>query len=228
MRSPKSIGTLSEGSLHRDLKRHYAALGGLTEQQVGKYVVDVLHEEHIYEIQTAHLAKLEQKLNALAKSHTVTVVYPIVISKVLIKREDGQISRRKSPRKGSSLDLFHELVHAPNLLANVAVDLELAHVEIEEVRERDLRRAWRRRHWVVKERKLLSLNRQERIANMRELFEHYAPELPSRITSLTVSQQLAVPRSLGQKFVYCFRQAGIIEQCGKDGNTKVYRLATDV
>ena len=216
------IGTLSEGGLHRDLKLHYASFGGKTEQQVGKYVVDVLDGSHIYEIQTANLGKLGQKLNDLVKTHTVTVVYPIVVDKVLVKEQDGKITRRRSPRKGGALDLFQELVHIPNILEHPSIDLELAYVEIEEVRIRDLNRAWRRRHWVVKERNLVRLINQEYVASMGKLFDLLASELPREFTTKIVSETLSITRSLSQKFVYCFRLAGVLQECGKDGNAKIY------
>ena len=33
-------------------------------------------------------------------------------------------------------------------------------------------------------------------------------------------------RSLGQKAAFCFREGGVSEICGKNGNTLVYRRAS--
>ena len=163
----KRIGTLREGALHRDLKSFYTPDGALTEQQVGIYVVDVLDGDHVIEIQTANFGALRDKLEGLLKTHTVTVVYPIAVRKVLVKHTESGEQRRKSPRTGSALDLFDELVYIPSLLDHPNLDIELAHVEVEEHRKFDAKRAWRRRHWVVAERRLVQVKNRSDTAACR-------------------------------------------------------------
>lgn len=217
------IGTLREGALHRDLKLLYAPQGALTEQLVGKYVVDVLDGDHIIEIQTANFGALNDKIEDLLEDYKVTVVYPIAVHKVLVKHTASGEERRKSPRIGSALDVFDELVYVPTMLNRLKLDLELAYVSIEEHRKFDSKRAWRRRHWVVSERRLETVRKQERFDSMTDLFGKFAEDLPAQFTTATIANSLGTTRSKAQKFAYCFRLAGVISSCGKDGNAVVYQ-----
>ncbi|MCY4130041.1 MAG: hypothetical protein OXG15_12480 [Gammaproteobacteria bacterium] len=217
------IGTLREGALHRDLKSMYASAGALTEQLVGKYVVDILDGEHVIEIQTANFTALSNKLPELLETHSVTVVYPISVTKMIVKHTDIGEQRRKSPRIGSALDVFDELVYMPSLLDHPNLELELVYVSIEEHREFDPKRAWRRRHWVVSERRLNEVTGQERFSSMSNLFDRFAGNLPSQFTTATIAKSLGTTRNKAQKFAYCFRQANVIHACGKDGNAVIYQ-----
>ncbi len=217
------IGTLRESALHRDLKLIYAAHGAQTEHVVGKYVVDILDGEHVIEIQTANFSALNNKLNGLLDTHSVTVVYPIAVRKTLVKQTETGEQRRKSPRVGSTLDLFDELVYMPTLLNHVNLDLELVYVSIEEHRKFDAKRAWRRRHWVITERRLDEIMHQERFDSMAGLFGKFGEDLPHQFTTATIANTLGTTRNKAQKFAYCFRQANVIHACGKDGNAVIYQ-----
>lgn len=217
------IGTLREGALHRDLKSIYASDGALTEQLVGKYVVDILDGDHVIEIQTGNFTALSNKLSELLNSHSVTVVYPISVTKVLVKHTEAGEQRRKSPRIGSTLDVFDELVYIPTLLDHPNLELELVYVSIEEHREFDAKRAWRRRHWVVKERRLSEIKSQERFITMSNLFDKFAEELPRQFTTAAIAKSLGTTRNKAQRFAYCFRRANVIHACGKDGNAVIYQ-----
>lgn len=222
--SPERIGVLREGGLHRELKLHYAAIGGLTEQRVGKYVVDVLDGDHIYEIQTANFGALKTKLTKLLETHSVTVVYPIAKTKTIVKEANGKIGQRKSPKRGSATDLFNELVYLPEMLNHPNLDLELAYVSISETRVYDKKRAWRRGNWVISEKKLEELYERELIADTSALFEKFRERLPDEFTSQSVAENLSITRKLAQKFVYCFNRSGVIQVCGKKGNALIYRV----
>ena len=216
------IGTLHEGALHRDLKSFYTVAGAKTEQVIGKFVVDILDGDHVIEIQTANFSAISGKLVDLLESHTVTVVYPIALAKVLVKHTESGEQRRKSPRVGSVFDLFDELVYMPNLLDHPNLDLELAYASIEEHRKFDPKRAWRRRHWVVSERRLIEVLRQERFDKMVALFESFAEDLPSQFSTATIANVLGITRNKAQKFAYCFRHANVIDACDKEGNSVIY------
>ncbi|MCY4095966.1 MAG: hypothetical protein OXG05_12680 [Gammaproteobacteria bacterium] len=224
LRIPKDrIGTLKEGALHRDLKAFYASQHAQMEQVVGKYVVDVLHGDHVIEIQTANFGALRDKLDDLLTTHSVMVVYPIAVNKVLVKHTASGDQRRKSPKNGNALDLFDELVYTPTLLERPNLDLELAYVSVEEHREYDPKRAWRRRHWVVTERRLEEVRSQERFASMADLFDKFTERLPNEFTTATIASCLNTTRNKAQKFAYCFRVSEVIHAKGKDGNAVIYK-----
>ena len=204
-------------------KSSYTPDGALTEQLVGKYVVDVLDGDHVIEIQTGNFNALSAKLPELLKTHSVTVVYPISVTKMIVKHTDKGAQRRKSPRIGSALDVFDELVYMPSLLDHPNLELELVYVSIEEHREFDPKRAWRRRHWVVSERRLDEVKGQERFSSMSNLFDKFAGNLPSQFTTVTITKSLGTTRNKAQRFAYCFRLADVIQACGKDGNAVIYQ-----
>lgn len=223
--SSETIGTLKEGGLHRALKTVYAHGGGEIECRVGSYVVDVLDGDCIIEIQTSNFGSLRTKLDALLETHSVTVVYPILAEKTLVKHGANGVTRRKSPKRGAATDVFDELVYVPAMLDQPNLELELIHVSVEEHRRKDPRRAWRRRHWVVTERKLVSIGERERFASMAQLFGKFEAKLPDRFTTMTIAEKLSMPRTLARKFAYCFREAGVVKAVEKEGNAIVYQRA---
>ncbi|MYD42919.1 MAG: hypothetical protein F4W90_03395 [Gammaproteobacteria bacterium] len=217
------IGTYREGGLHAGLKTYYSQPASLIEQRVGNFVVDVLTGNHITEIQTANFGALKGKLEELVKTHAVTVVYPIVAQKTIVKHTQQGPTRRKSPRQGRSSDVFDELVYFPQLLSLEPLVLELVFVSVEEHRRHDPKRAWRRRHWVISEKNLLEVLRFERYESMAELFDGFATQLPSQFTTADIAKHIDVTRNLARKIAYCFRESQTITACGKDGNAIVYQ-----
>lgn len=196
----------------------------LSEQKVGKYVVDVLKGDHIYEIQTANFGALKSKLEVLLETHAVTLVHPIAVNKILVKRTETGEQRRRSPKVGSVLDVFDELVYLPKILNQRNFSLELAYVTIEELRHFDAKKAWRRRHWVVSERRLVGVDRTVRYASYADLFAEISAQLPQQFTTATVARALGTTRSKAQKVAYCFREGGLLNVIGKEGNALVYSI----
>ncbi len=65
------IGTLAEKSLHADLKVWYAASGDRSEVAVDGFVVDLVRDAVLIEIQTRHLGGMKRKLVRLLEDHHV-------------------------------------------------------------------------------------------------------------------------------------------------------------
>ena len=119
--SANQISTLNEKPLHAALKTWYARPGDRLEVQVDGFIIDIVRDGLLIEIQTTSLASLKRKLFALADDHRIRLVYPIPREKWIIKlAEDGHSapSRRKSPKRGKIEDVFGELVSFPKLLAH--------------------------------------------------------------------------------------------------------------
>src|SRR5262249_19509590 len=115
------IGLLNEKPLHASLKQWYARPGDRFEVAVGGFVVYLVRDDLLIEIQTGHFASIKSKLTKLARSHQVRLVYPIVQEKWIVRLatdDRGGVIRRKSPRRGRWEDLFRELVSVPQLLSN--------------------------------------------------------------------------------------------------------------
>ena len=71
------IGTLGEKAVHAVLKFYYEPNRECHEIKCGDFVVDILSEEHIFEIQSRGFERLISKLDAFLRDYFVTVVYPV-------------------------------------------------------------------------------------------------------------------------------------------------------
>jgi hypothetical protein len=78
-------------------------------------------------------------------------------------------------------DLFWEMVSIPQLLSNRNLSLEVLMIREEEVRRYEGKRKWRRRGWVVEERRLLEVVDQR----LFEESEDWLAFLPEGLESFT-------------------------------------------
>ncbi|MBN1954317.1 MAG: hypothetical protein JW900_04615 [Anaerolineae bacterium] len=220
------IGLLNEKPLHAALKEWYAQPGDQLEVAIDGFVIDIVRDDLLVEIQTRSFAAIKSKLLALARTHRIRLVYPIAQEKWIVKLaqdEDGKATRRKSPKRGRVEELFREMVSFPRLLANPNFSLEVLLIREEEVRRYDAERRWRRRRgWVTEERRLLEVVG-------RRLFEEPADWqalLPGALGEPFTTQDLAeaagMRRQLAQKMAYCLRQAKVIRLTGKRGKANLY------
>jgi hypothetical protein len=221
------IGLLNEKPLHASLKEWCAQPGDQFEVAVDGFVIDIVRGDLLLEIQTSSLASIKSKLRILARSHRVRLIYPIAQEKWIVKlaRNDrGEVTRRKSPKRGRVEDLFWEMVSFPELLANPDLSLEVLIIKEEEVWRYEGRRRWRRRGWAVEERRLLEVVGQrlfEATADWRALL----PKGLVEFTARDLSEAIGIRRALAQKMVYCLRKMGVIAQIGKEGRANLYRVA---
>ena len=103
-----------ETTLHQQLKEKFREPGSEIEVKVGRYRIDVVNGQRLVEIQRSGLAAIRDKINVLLKDFEVDVVKPLIVRKRLIKfdQQEGKIvDQRWSPRRGSILDLFDELLY---------------------------------------------------------------------------------------------------------------------
>lgn len=220
------IGLLNEKPLHASLKEWYARPGDRFEVAVDGFVIDIVRDDLLIEIQTGHLASIKPKLHALTRSHRVRLIYPVAQEKWILKpvKGDGNgMTRRRSPRRGRVEDLFWEMVSFPELLANRNFSLEVPLIREEEVRRYDGRRQWRRRGWVTEERRLLEVLEQrcyEEPADWRS----FLPQDLVTFTARDLAQAIAVRDQLAQRIVYCLRKAGVVELRGKRGRANLYEV----
>ena len=222
------IGLLNEKPLHASLKQWYARPGDRFEVPVGRFVVDIVRDDLLIEIQTRNFASINSKLRELTRSYEVRLVYPVVQEKWIVRlaSDDGGITvRRKSPKRGRLEDLFWELVSIPQLLSNPNFSLEVLMIREEELRRYDgKRKKWRRRGWVIEGRRLVDVLE-------RHLFGTSADWLafvPDRLQTFTTKDLATIAdtrRELAQKMAYCLRHARMIELIGREGRANLYRVA---
>ena len=134
--APNQISTLNEKSLHASLKEWYARPGDRLEESVDGFLIDVVRDGLLIEIQTRNFSALKRKLRTLTREHPVRLVYPIASEKWIVRVSKNwrkQLGRRKSPKHGSVENLFEELVSIPTLLAEANFSLEVLLIHEEEV-----------------------------------------------------------------------------------------------
>ena len=218
------VGTLREKPLHADLKRWLARDGDLIEEPVAGYVIDLVRDDTLIEIQTRGFSAIKRKLTGLLDEHQVMLVHPIAAVKWIVKldKRGRTISRRRSPKRGSALDLFAELVSFPELVAHPGLTIEVLLTHEEEVRRFDGKKGWRRKGWVVEERRLLGVVDRLEIDSPGSLDGLLPPETPERFTTADLASVLGRPRRLAQQMTYCLRRLGRIERVGKTGNAIIY------
>ena len=216
-----------ETSLHRQLKEHYAKQG---EQEVAceGYRIDAVHRGQLIEIQHGSLAAIRDKISKLLKNHRVKVVKPIVARKQLVKldRRGGEIvETRLSPKRGQILDLFDELVYFTRVFPHERLTLEVALVEVEELRYpgHGRRRRRSKRDFEIEDQRLVELLKTHRFRTLADLRKLLPNRMPKPFHTEHIAQGLGIQRWIAQRIAYCLRETGAIQMVGKQGNTLLYK-----
>jgi len=222
------INIFNEKPLHAALKDWYAAPGDLQETRVDGYIIDLIHDDVLIEIQTGSFAALRRKLERLTHEHAVRLVYPVAQEKWIITQpaEEGAAqTRRKSPRRGRVEHVFRELVYLPDLLARPKFSLEVVLIQEEEVRRAEGKKTRWNKGWVKQERRLLNVIERRIFAEPADLAALLPPGLPALFTTREIAKAARIPPRLAQQMVYCLRGYGVIQQNGKRGRALVYQMA---
>lgn len=220
------IGALNESPLHAALKLHAAPPGSRFEVEIGGYVVDAVADDLLVEVQTRNLGAMRAKLRALLPEHRVRLVFPVPDRRWIVKlHADGRVDRRRSPKRGSPLQLFAELVAVPTLLRDPNFELEVVLIEDEELRRHVPGKAWRRGGWVVDDRRLVSVGDRLLFRQPTDLMAVLPGGLPTDFTTTDIATLGRVPRRLAQQVAYCLAALALVERVGKRGNGHVYRIS---
>jgi len=219
-----------ETTLHRQLKALYAGPGALVEQRIAGFRIDAVVGERLVEIQHGSLAAIRAKVSRLLSRHEVLVVKPLVARKTLVRlarRGGKEVSRRLSPKQGQLLDLFHELIYFTRVFPHRRLTLQTPLVEVEERRYpgHGRRRRWRQNDSVVEDQRLVEVVGVHTFQTNGDLLALLPPELPDPFHSGHVAEGLGIQRWIAQRIVYCLRKTGAAENCGKAGNTLLYKKA---
>jgi hypothetical protein len=219
-----------ETSLHRQLKAHYAGDDGQTEVVCGGYRIDAVRDGELIEIQHGSLAAIRDKVCRLLKRHAVRVVKPIVAEKLLVKlaeRGGVELDRRRSPKRGTVLDVFDELVYFTRVFPHERLALEVVLVDIEERRYpgRGKRRRRSERDFQIEDQLLTRIVAEHRFATAADLRRLLPKRMPRQFHTAHLAERLKTPRWTAQRIAYCLRQMGAVEVVGKTGNAILYSYA---
>ena len=220
------IGLLNEKALHASLKQWYALPGDRLEVSVDGFVIDIVRDDLLIEIQTRNFSSIKSKLTNLVRSHRVRLVYPIVQEKWIVRSANGngkEAIRRKSPKRGRMEDLFWELVSIPQLMLNPNFSLEVLMIRGEEVRRYSEARRRVRKRWLLEGRRLLEVLDQRSFGHSADWLR-FLPDGLELFTTSDLASRMNTRIELAQKMAYCLREARMIELIGKRGRANLYRV----
>lgn len=216
---------MNEFSLHSEIKKGYSLPGDQFEVKLGNYIIDILRENLIIEVQTKNFSALKDKLQVLIEKHQVRLVYPLPEKKWIthVTKDQIVLNTRKSPKKGKLTDLFRELVMIPQMIGVENFSLEVLFIDEEEVRCDDGKGSWRRRGVSIVERKLLKVNN-------RILFQtkaDYLKILPEGLSEVFTNRELAklakISVRTARQITYCLRKSSLIRLAVKKGREMVFQ-----
>jgi len=224
------LSTYREGSLHATLKDLYTRPGDRVEESVDGYVVDVVRDDELVEIQTASFSSAARKLRRLVTNHRLALVHPIASERWLVRVDaDGVVTdRRRSPKRGLPLDLFHELVAFPELVAHPNFRIELVMIREEELRGPvpDGARYRYPREWWRLDRRLLEVIETIRVDTPADLLGLLPADLPETFTSADIAAASRRTRHLAMRTAYCLQRAGATRCIGRRGRAQVYEATS--
>ncbi len=227
----KTIGLLQERSLHAALKKWYAQPGDELEVPLDGFHIDIVRGDLLIEIQTRNFFALKKKLPKLLEQRRLRLVHPIAQEKWLVRvAADGitEISRRRSPKRGTFHDIFDELVHIPQLLAHPNFSLDILLIRQEEIRrvrstnEKPAKRTRFFREWDRHDHRLGQVIDSRLIQSLADLRAFLPTNLPAPFTNRDLARALGGPYSRAQSMTYVMRQIGILEMVGKRGRSLLY------
>jgi len=215
-------------TIHRQLAERYAGDSGLTEVRVARFVVDAVVDGRFVEVQLGSFHRISRKLERLCALGPTTLVFPVAREKRIIKLEpdsDAEKSRRRSPKRGSPLDIIPELPSIRDLISsdNFAIDLILTR---EDEYRRDCRRGrhWRRKYEIV-DRELRGVVRTVRLEAPKDYLRLLPRRLKQPFTSRHLAHRLARHPHIAQSLTYSLRESGVIEAVGRTAEGVQYVIA---
>jgi len=217
---------MGETSLHEAVKRWYAQPGDRLEAWVDGYLIDIVRDDQLIEIQTGNFSTIKAKLKNLIRRHPVRLVHPIAQTKWIVRLDarGGRVSRRRSPRRGRVEDLFLELVYIPHLMEEPNFSLEALMVHSEEELINDGRGSWKRKRWSVHDRRLLDVVERTTFSAPADFKKLLPASLPEEFTTRELAEALKLRTNISQKMTYCLRHMELLDTIGKRGRARLYAL----
>jgi len=220
------IGTLKEKTLHSVIKNYIEPDPEHQEVKLGRYYVDILHENEIIEVQTQGFHRLCKKLECFLPDYKVTVVYPMAAEKWIcwINEETGEVSKkRKSPIKGSYYRSLYELYKIKPFLTDPNLRIRLMLINMEEYRLLNGWSADKKRGSTRHDRIPTEIVDEYTLAGM----EDYQKLIPEALGESFTRKDYARESKLSLKVTSCavnvLKYVGAIEQVGKQGRAFLYQ-----
>lgn len=219
-----------ETTLHRQLKQAFAGPRSKFEQRLGRYRIDVVTGRRLIEIQHSSLAAIARKTeDLLQKKHRLDVIKPLVIRKRLIKLDGPEgviVDQRWSPYRGSVLDIFEELMAFRRVFPHPKLRVIVPLLDVEEIRfpGHGRRRRWRTNDFQVADRSYTTWHGCEVFGKAADLCRLLPEQLPAVWDTKLLASLAGTSRPIAQRIAYVLRSIGAIDEEGKQGNSRLYRV----
>jgi len=235
--TPKKIGIMNESSLHRKLKFQYAGKGGKTEVTAGEYIADGRRKDGEYiEVQTKSFAPLKDKVKELAASGGVRIIHPVGVKKIIEVYKPGKHSkpgmhgkpygallyRRKSPLKGSPWNIFDALLSAPLLPLIPGLTIEIALIDILEIRIKDGKGSRRRKGISLYDKELAAWHESVLLSKPADYLRFIPFKKKEEFTSSLLAEREGIGVDTARKALYILTKIKVVKRKGKIGNAWVY------
>ncbi len=219
----ESIGTQKEKTIHQFLKYYLCNDSSNHEIKIGKNIIDVFIDNHIYEIQTKGFHLLRDKLTNLLDKYPFTIVYPICTNKLLYKINDfGEvISERKSPKKTHPLLLTSEMYKIKNFLKHPNLSFKIILLDVIELQTTRLNRRKQIRNTRIDQypRTILDVIDINKTTNLFKIFPNIDNFTSSEYLKTTKMGKRDVGNSLN-----VLRYLDVLKVDGKIKNAYVYKV----
>ena len=212
-----------ERTLHRQLKQLYGPdLGGLSEVVIGDFRIDAIAPDgRLIEIQSGPMGLLRNKLERLLPGFEVVVIKPVIVGRRVVRhdrRGGTELGARRSPKRGSLLDIFDEMVGIARIFPHTNLGIDLLAVEVDEVRVARRRRPG----YEVVDRILREVVETVSLREAADLWDLLPYDLPGRFTTADLGDRLGRTVDFARRVAYCLLHTGAAEVVAKAGSRRVY------
>lgn len=204
------------------MKADYAEPGDRFEVPLDGFVIDIVRDGSLIEIQTGSFGAMGKKLDHLLPSNQILLVYPIAVETYLQKPD---VTPRKSPKHGSVYDLFAELVSIPTLVDHPNLSLEVVLVAVTKIQVADAKVRRGRGGFRTEDRQLREILGRHRFNDGRDLLELVPDGLPPVFTTADLARRAGIGRGVAQQMAYCLRPLGLFIEQGRTKAGIKYSLA---
>jgi hypothetical protein len=183
--------------------------------------------DELIEIQHASLASIRDKVRRLLANHRVRVVKPIIVNKLLVlraRRGDQIIRKRRSPKRGSWVDLFHELIYFTKVFPHERLSIEAVLVDVEEWRRVVPPHGKRGKKFSVEDQLLAATHESIRIESPQDLHRLLPKRLPQPFHTGQLAERMGIERWIAQRVAYTLRETGAVRVVGKQRGAWLYEL----
>jgi hypothetical protein len=221
------IGTLRESSIHATLKLIYKEPGDKIEKSVDRYVIDIVRDNLLIEIQTKNFSTIRKKLQNLIQNYKVLLIHPIIQDKWIINLDSIRkniLRKRLSPQHGSFLSIFSELLYISDLISNPNLIIEVILIQAEEIRVNDGLGSWKRKGWSIHDRKLLRILDHKIFSSPKQFLDFIPDKLKIPFSNQNLANTLKIPIKLARKMTYSLRKMNLLKVDGKVGKAYLFNL----